>query len=75
MLGAAEKPEFDHPSSVLYFKVPDIQEAYETLTSRAVAFVDKPHIVAKLENLDLWMAFFHDSENNMHAITSEVPRS
>ena len=75
MLGVAEKPEFDHPSSVLYFKVPDIESAYETLKSRAVAFVDKPHIVAKLENLDLWMAFFRDSEDNMHAITSEVPRS
>ena len=28
MLSDAEKPEFNHPSSVLHFAVPDIQEAY-----------------------------------------------
>jgi hypothetical protein len=31
MLDRAEKPEFDHPGSVLYFAVPDIQAAYEKL--------------------------------------------
>ena len=28
MLGPPEKPEFDHPSSILYFKVEDIQHGY-----------------------------------------------
>jgi methylmalonyl-CoA/ethylmalonyl-CoA epimerase len=29
MLGTAEKPELDHPASILYYKVPDIHAAYE----------------------------------------------
>jgi catechol 2,3-dioxygenase-like lactoylglutathione lyase family enzyme len=28
MLDIAEKPEFDHPSSILYFTVPDIAAAH-----------------------------------------------
>lgn len=28
MLSPPSSPEYDHPSSILYFKVPDIQSAY-----------------------------------------------
>ena len=38
MLSRAEKPEFDHPSSVLYFAVPDIQAAYGKLKESGVHF-------------------------------------
>ena len=75
MLGVPEKPEFDHPNSILYFDVPDIQQAYRTLQERGVRFDDEPHFLAKLEKTDLWMTFFRDSENNLLAIQSEVPRA
>src|SRR5947208_14308353 len=38
MLSRPEKKEFDHPSSILYFKVADIQSAYQTLRERNVRF-------------------------------------
>jgi methylmalonyl-CoA/ethylmalonyl-CoA epimerase len=31
MLDRAEKPEFDHPGSILYFTVPDIAEAHRRM--------------------------------------------
>ena len=31
MLSAPEKPEFDHPSSIIYFAVPDINVAYQQM--------------------------------------------
>lgn len=34
MLSRPEKPEFDHPSSILYYKVDDIHHACETLEAR-----------------------------------------
>jgi methylmalonyl-CoA/ethylmalonyl-CoA epimerase len=74
MLGIPEKPEFDHPGSIIYFKVDDIQNAHKVFTERGVKFESHPHLVAKLETHDLWMAFFHDSENNLHALISEVAR-
>jgi methylmalonyl-CoA/ethylmalonyl-CoA epimerase len=71
MLGVAEKPEFDHPASVLYYKVPDIDAAHRTLTDRGVAFLDEPHLIAKMPDHELWMTFFHDSEENVLALMEE----
>jgi methylmalonyl-CoA/ethylmalonyl-CoA epimerase len=74
MLGAAEKPEFDHPSSVLYFAVPDIQGAHARLKEGGVRFEDEPHMIARMPAHDLWMTFFRDSEENLLALMSEVAR-
>jgi catechol 2,3-dioxygenase-like lactoylglutathione lyase family enzyme len=74
MLSLPEKPEFDHPNSILYFDVPDIREAHQALRERGVPFEDEPHFIAKLETADLWMCFFRDPEGNVLAIQSEVPR-
>src|SRR5882757_4622910 len=48
MLSRAEKPEFDHPSSVLYFAVPDIHAAYGKLKESGVQFEDEPHLLARM---------------------------
>ncbi len=66
------EPEFDHPSSVLYFKVADIRARHAELSARGVTFRDGPHLVAKMPDHDLWMAFFQDSEGNILALMSEV---
>jgi catechol 2,3-dioxygenase-like lactoylglutathione lyase family enzyme len=74
MLSAPEQPQFDHPASILYYKVDDIRAARETLAARGVAFEREPHLIATLPTHDLWMAFFRDSEGNMLALMSEVVR-
>ena len=73
MLTPPEKPEFDHPSSILYFSVPDIKAAHERMLTGGVRFEDAPHVVARMPAYDLWMTFFHDSEGNLLALTSEAP--
>jgi len=75
MLGIAEKPEINHPASIIYYKVADIQATYETLKSREVDFISPPHLVAKMPDHDLWLADFRDSEENVLVLMSEVPRS
>ena len=74
MLSVAESPEFDHPGSIIYYKVDDIQESYATLRARGAPFIDEPHHIAQLEHHDLWMAFLRDPEGNTLALMSEVPR-
>lgn len=64
--------EFDHPSSVLYFKTDDIHGDTATLKARGVDFVQDPHMVAKMPDHELWMSFFRDSEGNVHALMSEI---
>jgi predicted enzyme related to lactoylglutathione lyase len=75
MLTVPEKPEFDHPSSVIYFKVDNIENAFDTLSGRGVRFLGKPHLIAPMKDHDLWMAFFHDVDNNLLALMSEVTHS
>src|SRR6267142_3171515 len=58
MLSPPEGMELGHGNAVIYYKVPDIQAAYDTLTSRGVSFDDKPHLIAKMPDHDLWMTFF-----------------
>ena len=74
MLSPPEKPEFDHPSSILYFKVDDIQQAYAQLQARSVKTEGVPNLVAKMPDHDLWLAAFRDSENNLLCLMAEVPR-
>jgi predicted enzyme related to lactoylglutathione lyase len=73
MLSLPAKPEFDHPSSILYFKVDDIQEAARILIERGVQFEEQPAFVANMGSYDLWISAFRDSENNLLAMMSEVP--
>lgn len=75
MLGIAERPEFDHPSSILYYAVTDIHRSYTTLQERGVIFERSPFLVAPMPTHDLWMAFFRDSENNLLSLMAEMPRA
>jgi len=72
MLSLPAKPEFDHPSSIIYFNVDDIQLAFETLSERGVEFEEKPAFVANMGAYDLWIAAFRDSEDNLLAMMSNV---
>lgn len=72
MLGVPTEPEFDHPGSILYFRVDDIQSVHATYRERGVTFRGEPHLVARMPDHELWMAFFHDSEGNTLALMSEV---
>ena len=74
MLSLPEKPEFDHPGSILYFKVGDIKQVHATFKERGVSFEDEPHLIAKMDTYDLWMVFFRDSEGNFLALMSERAR-
>ena len=72
MLDGAAESEFDHPGSILYFSVPDINAAYEQMKSRGAEFRDQPHMIARMPDHELWMTFFMDTEGNTLALMSEV---
>ncbi|HEX6313332.1 MAG TPA: VOC family protein [Gemmatimonadaceae bacterium] len=71
MLSLPEEAEFDHPGSVLYFRVDDLEQAHATLKERGVSFLDEPHLIAKLPDHELWMTFFRDTEGNTLALMAE----
>ena len=59
-------------SSVIYYKVPDLQAAFKTLSGRGIKFEAEPHLIAKLPDHDLWMAFLRDPDRNLMALMSEI---
>src|SRR5687767_1019341 len=63
MLSTPE-PGFDHPGSVMYFAVEDIQSTYTDLAARGVVFGARPHKIATLADRDVWLADFQDTEGN-----------
>ena len=67
-----EKDSPERISSLLYYRVDDLNVTYETLLSRGVKFEHKPHLIAKMPDHELWMAFFRDSEANLVGLMSEV---
>jgi catechol 2,3-dioxygenase-like lactoylglutathione lyase family enzyme len=74
MLTIPETLEFDHPASVVYYKVADLPGAYAALVARGVKFDAPPHLIEKMPDHDLWMAFLRDSECNLLGLMSEVQR-
>jgi len=74
MVGIPSSPDLDHASSIIYFKVKDIQEAHQTLVARGVQFGGQPFMVAQMPTYELWLAEFRDSEQNVLSLMSEVPK-
>ena len=72
MLTPPERPEFDHPASILYFEVDDIQSAHARLVQRKVKTESEPHVVARMPDHDLWLAEFRDSEGSIMALMAEI---
>ncbi len=71
MLSGSANPGESY-SSIVYFKVPDLHAAYDELRSRDVPFEREPHLVARMPDHELWMAFFRDPDCNLLALMSEV---
>ena len=75
MLSSPEGSGEVRGNSVLYFAVPDIRAAYEALRERGVVFVDEPHLIARLPDREVWMAFLRDPEENLLGLMAEIPIS
>ena len=71
MLAAPEKPEFRSMASILYYAVDDIEAICAAIEKADVEFEAKPHAVHKTPEMELWMAFLRDSEDNLLALMCE----
>ncbi len=74
MLGPAETPELDHPSSILYFRVSDINAAHRQLLELGAKIEAPPRLIVPMPSYDLWMMGFRDTEGNIMELMAEVPR-
>jgi len=73
LLGEPEPGREQAASSILYYRVPDIGAAHAELAARGVRVEGEPHLVAKLPDHELWLAFYADGEGNTFALMEERP--
>jgi catechol 2,3-dioxygenase-like lactoylglutathione lyase family enzyme len=72
MLGLNEEPEKKPYGTVLYYQIEHIHEVFDTLQKREIEVVGEPHLVARMADFDLWMAFLRDPDGNIFGIMEEV---
>jgi len=71
MLSPPSEARHDHPGSILYYLVADLDAAHRDMESKGVHVAGKPHLIAKLPDHELWMGFYQDSEGNTFALMEE----
>ena len=69
--------EQNGPKATLYFKVDDIDTAYEELKTKGVEFIQGPHLIFRDDQgmfgaagEEEWMAFFTDPSGNTLALAT-----
>lgn len=62
------------PGGCIYFRCADMALAVAELDKRGAVFTSKPHLIARMDDHDLWMAFFNDPDGNMLALMQEAPK-
>ena len=71
MLSAPENGDFTASSSIIYYEVDDIDTATSALRGKGVHFTGEPHMIARMPDHELWMAFFNDLDGNQLALMEE----
>ena len=66
--------EVSTPGGCIYFRCADIALAVAELEKRGAVFTSKPHLIAKMDDHDLWMAFFNDPDGHTLALMHEAPK-
>jgi len=74
MIGTSDKPTVSD-GTIVYFRVPEMDSVCATLKDQGVAFVQEPHLVARMKSHDLWLAFVKDPAGNTLGLMSEVARA
>jgi methylmalonyl-CoA/ethylmalonyl-CoA epimerase len=74
MLERAYDARMIERSSVIYFRCADIALGVRELEQRGVSFSHRPHLIAEMDDHDLWMAFFVDPDGHTLALMQEAPK-
>ena len=72
MVAVAEREEFDHPGSILYYRVAELDSAFRAVRDAGAAIEHEPQLIARMPDHELWMAFLRDPEGNLLGLMSEV---
>jgi methylmalonyl-CoA/ethylmalonyl-CoA epimerase len=73
-LDKVKEPDKFGPQGCIYFRCADIILTVAELEKRGVRFTLRPRLIAKMDDHDLWMAFFEDPDGHTLAVMQEAPK-
>jgi catechol 2,3-dioxygenase-like lactoylglutathione lyase family enzyme len=73
MLTTKKGDDQDHKTSVIYYKVKEINSAAKALNRKGVTFIQEPQLAAKMPDHELWIGFLRDPDGNLIGIMDEKP--
>lgn len=73
MLTTLQGDPKDHHTSVIYYKVKNIEAVFKSLECQQVNIERQPQLTAKMADHQLWMGFIRDPDNNLIGIMEEKP--
>jgi methylmalonyl-CoA/ethylmalonyl-CoA epimerase len=62
--------EQQHP--VLFYDVTDIKKVHAKIKSAGAATVEEPHMIARMNGREIWIASVSDGQGNVVSLMSEV---
>jgi methylmalonyl-CoA/ethylmalonyl-CoA epimerase len=74
LLDKVREPAKFSPQGCIYFRCADISLTVRELEKRGVSFTQTPHLIARMDDHDLWMAFFTDPDGHTLAVMQEAPK-
>ena len=71
MLSVPTSPELRHPSSIIYFRVADLEASFSQIKAAGAKIEREPRLMGVLGSQETWMAFFRDPSDNLLALMTE----
>jgi methylmalonyl-CoA/ethylmalonyl-CoA epimerase len=74
LLEKIEQPTEFKPQGCIYFRCADIALTVAELEKRGLKITVPAHLIAEMDDHDLWMAFFNDPDGHTLAVMQEAPK-
>ena len=72
---AAQGKDGDQQHPVLFYDVSDIKKAHETIKSSGATSLEDPHIIARMNGREIWIAAVSDGQGNTVSLMSDIPEA
>jgi methylmalonyl-CoA/ethylmalonyl-CoA epimerase len=69
---AAQGKDGNEQHPVLFYDVADIKAAYTRMTRAGAKSLNEPHVIARMNGREIWIADLSDGQGNVVALMSEV---
>ena len=72
---AAQGKDGDKQHAALFYDVSDIKETYAAIKAAGASSLAEPHIIARMNGREVWIAELSDGQGNGVSLISEVAQS